>query len=435
MSGRSRLVRRDIAAARRVACFCRRAPKFPNRLNEKPSINLAGETGCEVASLDLLSKGDTMRQSFCRLSVPLLGMAAVAAPAWADTPPPSMTFMSVPAVADAGPAQPELAWSRNGPTMIVVTRSQAQCGQRASAGSFQISEGTLRLGYSLPVVPAGERNCVATQIFTLKNLPGTDLQVAHEARTEPIMVAQTPAQTSTPLMTFTSVPAATVGDLDQGWRYQQRDRDRIVVIAREPAECGRRPVEPRIEVLDGKVSVGYSLPITLTADVVKDCASTAIITLSNVPNGTTDEISLDTQLKPAPGTEELPTEPSVSMSFMSVPAFATSDPSEQRIFHHKVSDKAVVIVRDRANCGERPAAPSFTYREGLLELSYALPATGIGSSGEAPCASAAIFTFHNLAAGELRVAANATRGESRSVWLRVDTKEAAAAPIVQAMSR
>jgi len=378
-----------------------------------------------------------MKQSFCRFSVPLLSLAAVAAPALADTPPASMSFMSIPAVADAGAAQPELAWSRNGPTMIVVTRSQAQCGQRASAPSFQISGGILRLGYSLPVVPTAEKNCVATQIFTLKNLPGTELLVAHEARAEAVMVAQTPAQTATPLMTFVSVPAATIGNLDQGWRYQQRDRDRIVVIAREPAECGQRPVEPRIEVLDGKVNVGYSLPITLKPDVVSDCASTAIITLSNVPDRAANEIAIDTQLKAAPSAEQMPAEPSVSMSFMSVPAFASSDPSEQRIVHHKVSDKAVVIVRDRANCGERPAAPSFTYRNGLLQLSYALPATSVISSGQAPCASAAIFTFQNLAAGELRVAANASRGEIRSVWLRFETDRAAreAFTTLQAMSR
>lgn len=378
-----------------------------------------------------------MKHSLCKVGLALFG-TTIACPAFADSSTPSMTFMSLPAIAEPGAAQSQPAWSRHGETMIVVVKSPAQCGQRAQDPSFAISNGTLQLDYTLATAPGAAQDCVATQIFTLKNLRDPELRIAANARSEPIMVAQTPAQAPAPPLTFVGVPAAPVGDLDQGWMYQQRDRDTVLVIAREPAECGQRPVEPWIEVRDGKVNLGYKLPVTLKPDVVQDCASTAIITVRNLSDRE-HEVSMDTQLKPIEAAAEPNPETAVVMDFMAVPAFATTDTGEQRIFHYKdkASDKAVVVVRDRADCGQRPAAPAFAYRDGLLRLQYTLPALGTSSQADKPCASAAIFTFRNLSSGELRVAANAVRREPTSLSFNNEAgqmdEELQAAP--NAMSR
>jgi hypothetical protein len=86
---------------------------------------------------------------------------------------------AVPAKAGAGE---RLSSVRTADRMTVVLRSPTRCGARATAPSAEVSGGTLHMRYSVPAIPAAAEACVATEVFTVHNLPDRDLTVVAEAR-------------------------------------------------------------------------------------------------------------------------------------------------------------------------------------------------------------------------------------------------------------
>jgi hypothetical protein len=105
----------------------------------------------------------------------------VAALARAPEPGPSMTFLSVPAIAQPNTIQPMLLQYRHGREMVAIVTQRSECGQRPADPSFEVTGAIANLGYR---VPAGD-TCMATGIFALKDLPERNLIVSAHVNGEP----------------------------------------------------------------------------------------------------------------------------------------------------------------------------------------------------------------------------------------------------------
>lgn len=286
--------------------------------------------------------------------------------------------------------------------MVVIAKDPAQCGEKARDPTFEISSGAVRLGYTLSAARGAALDCTATTILTLNNLPSGELQVAADARSETVMAVRTPAQGVAIPTKFLGVQAIQEAQFHERRIYQQRNGDAMTIIVKDPAQCGQRPVDPSVVVKGGEVEVGFSLPQDTSEDG-RDCVATAIFTVQNLPDRNL-QVAVNEQIKPLEITAGSDGESAASMTFKGVPAVPTSGFHGQVVLQHRERDRLVVIVKDGANCGERPEGASFRLNGRSLQLNYGLPSIKAASYGESPCAATAIFTLKNLPPVDLRVA-------------------------------
>jgi hypothetical protein len=362
-----------------------------------------------------------MKRQLSMCGIAAIGIGCVVAPALAADAAPLMSFLASPGIAQSGEEHgTQVTWSRHADTIVAVVKSASACGQRAADPSVRNLNGTLELGFEIAGAPDSTPACVATTIFTLKDLPASTLRVAASVREAPVAAAATEAR---PEFTFMSVPAADAGSLGNSWTYQRWVQDSLLVIARDPSDCGQRHADPSVQLRGGTLSISYGLPLSQPEGATGNCAATAIVSVKNLPRR---DYVVETNPRYAPAAEAAGPESAVTMSFMGVPAFSSADSYLPQVSHHKDQDKAVVIVRDRAACGDRPAEPSFSYHQATVELRYTLPENDAATATEAQCASVAIFSFRNLPEGHLRVSALAQRGSARSLSLGVEAPAMAA---------
>ncbi|HEX7156104.1 MAG TPA: hypothetical protein VF229_02755 [Burkholderiaceae bacterium] len=329
----------------------------------------------------------------------LVGAASALA---AGAPEPSMKFLSTPAVERSGVQQREVLQYRGRDTLTVVIKEPAACGVRPAQPSFGLKDGTLLLRYRVEggseAPPA--RACAATAIFVLRNLPQHDLKVVAEAQRAAAATAVASASADAPSMKFLSVPASIAADAHPGV-FEYRLRDALTVVVREHADCGQRPSDPSFRVVDGALRLGYSLPETSVMTSGAPCLATAVFTFKNLPEPRL-HVFADARRMPtlvaASGSGS-----GASMKFMAVPATVDGGSGEREVLEHRSNDTLTVVIRDRAECGRRPADPSFDVADGKLLLRYNVP-TGDAATQPA-CRSTAIFTLKHLPEGRLEVVA------------------------------
>jgi hypothetical protein len=334
-----------------------------------------------------------------------------AAVAYAAVPEPTMSFMSVPAIAQSRAGEPGIIQQRNKDAMVIIAKERAQCGQRPSEPTFDLQDGVVHVGYSVPgSVESAAGACVSTAIFTVKNLPQQDLQVAVDTHGAPPASTATARLEPSPQMSFVSVPAISDSISAKPETFKYWRQGELIVVAKERAECGQRPADPAFDLEGGTVHVSYSLP----GGAESGCMATAIFTLKNLPGQPTQVVADANRIAAPPVMVAQNTAPAraaePTMKFMSVPAADEAGGGKAQVLQYRHKDEMVVIYKERADCGQRPAEPGFDVAQGTVHVTYAVPplTTGSSSDGHA-CMALGIFTIKNLPNQDFMVAADVTR--------------------------
>jgi hypothetical protein len=321
----------------------------------------------------------------------------------AGAPEPSMKFLAAPAVERSGIPHREVLQYRGRDTLTVVIQEPAACGDRPVQPSLGLKEGTLLLRYRIEggSDASAARACAATAIFALRNLPREDLKVVAEAQRAPVATAVASASAAAPSMKFLSVPASIAPEAHAGV-FEYRLGDALTVVVRERAHCGRRPSDPTFRVADGALRLGYNLPETSVMTSGAPCLATAVFTFKNLPEQRLHVLA-DAHRTPTLVATSGDGAGGASMKFMAVPAAVDGGSGVREVLEHRSNDTLTVVIRDRAECGRRPADPSFDVVDGKLLLRYNVPT---GDAGAQPaCRSTAIFTLKHLPEGRLQVVA------------------------------
>ncbi len=232
-------------------------------------------------------------------------LAICAAPAICDTvkSQTTMTFTSIPIAEDLRTTTHKIVPFRSEDRVIVIVVDPIMCEQRPINPRFEIKDGKISLHYDLTAAPAGAtQGCTAHSTFDLKNVPQGEFYVEFEGGNEPVRAAKiarcpntqpvadiwdcmAAAATTQTTMTFHSIP--TVGE-DLGTIAHKIlaywSEDRVIVIVVDPIVCGQKPINPRFEIKDHKISLRYDLTTT-PAGAKMGCTAHSTFDLDNVPHG------------------------------------------------------------------------------------------------------------------------------------------------------
>lgn len=232
-------------------------------------------------------------------------LAIAAGPTIADTvtPQTTMTFTSMPIAEDLRTTAHKILPYQSEDRVIVIVVDPIMCEQKPINPRFEIKNGKISLRYDLTAAPAGARQgCTAHSTFDLNNVPHGELYVEFQGGNERVRSAKmtrcpntqpvadiwdcmAPTAGSQTTMSFSSIP--TVGE-DLGTMAHKMlaywSEDRVFVTVVDPIICGQRPINPRFEIKDHKISLRYDLTKTASAARM-GCTAHSIFALNNVPRG------------------------------------------------------------------------------------------------------------------------------------------------------
>jgi hypothetical protein len=236
----------------------------------------------------------------------IAGLLAISAfPAIADTvkSQTTMTFSSIPIAEDLRTTAHKIVPYRSEDRVIVIVVDPIMCEQKPINPRFEIRDSKISLRYDLTVAPAGAtQGCTAHSTFDLKNVPHGEFYVEFQGgnermrsakmvpcpNTQPVVDAWdcvAPAAKTQTTMTFSSIP--TVGE-DLGTIGHKIlaywSEARVIVIVVDPIMCGQKPINPRFEIKDHKISLRYDLA-TAPAGAKMGCTAHSTFDLENVPHG------------------------------------------------------------------------------------------------------------------------------------------------------
>jgi hypothetical protein len=209
------------------------------------------------------------------------------------------------------------------------------------------------------------------------------------------------AAQTVPSMSFVSIPSVEQATPVGAQLLQFRSADQILVIFKQPSDCGARLADPTFEVKPGELRIGYSLPTSTAASSSDRCEATGIFTFKDLPQ---ENLQIVAEVRSTPAVSPSPaTGP--TMAFLSVPAAPESSVGPPAVLQFRHQGEMVVIARQWAPCGQRPTDPSLDLRSGTLHVSYGLTGGESTSTGQG-CVAAGIFTVKGLPDETLAVAAD-----------------------------
>jgi hypothetical protein len=324
-------------------------------------------------------------------------MALGCGAAEAGSSAPTMTFLSVPAVASPGAVQAEVVQFRHGDAMVVVYRQPAACGERPSQPWFDAQQSALQIGYSLPndVAAAADGGCFAAGIFAFKGLPDRALQVVAQTTRQPGEPVPEPVAAAAPTMSLLAAAAVPVSAAMQPGLVESASGRGRVVVARVPARCGERPLSASFQIKDRALRVAYEVAEPAAEDK-RACVATAIFTFKDLPRQDLEVAAVAQPSCAGMGPSQLEVAaPAPVMSFMSVPAVAQDDPSQPERLEYRSGDRLVVILKEPSVCGERPSAPWVDASGPSVRVGYDVPSADSDASGPT-CMATGIFTLTRL---------------------------------------
>lgn len=208
------------------------------------------------------------------------------------------------------------------------------------------------------------------------------------------------AEQPAPSMKFLSIPSAQEQVTSEPELVKYRSADQMVVIYRQPSDCGVRPVNPRFDVNSGALHLGYDLPSNEAAAATGKCKATGIFAFKNLPHG---DLQVVADARPIPALPQSVVGNGPTMTFTSVPAIARSSAGSPGVTHFRHLGQMVVIAKQAAQCGQRPTDPSMNLNSGTLKLGYGVAG---GETSQQGCVATGIFTVKGLPDEALTVAAD-----------------------------
>ena len=357
-----------------------------------------------------------MKQTLCKLSLPVFGMLMIATGACVGssaTPPESatpmattipaptgapawtMTFLASPAIAIPGYGEyPHVVYVRSGDTMNVIVHQPVACGERLRDGSFEVESKWLLLRYSAPYEGAWNGPCISTGMFVFHGLPSGDIQVVALPEPLPIAAASAPSEASS--MGFLASPAIAVPAYPSYPHVVRvRSGDVTNVIVHQPVACGERLRDASFEREGEFLLLRYSAPYEGAWN--SPCVSTGMFTFHGLPSSDIQFVALPDPVPVEAVAINADAHP-LRLGFLASPAIAVSG---YAVYPDVVAvhngDTENVIVHQPCACGERLRDASFEREGEFLLLRYSAPYEGAWNS---PCVSTGMFVIRGLSPGE-----------------------------------
>jgi len=128
------------------------------------------------------------------------------------------------------------------------------------------------------------------------------------------------------------------------------------------------------------------------------------------------------------GATAAPAQANPSMSFLSAPAVREQGVVQRTVMQSRAGDRMVVVVKEPAACGARPAAPRLALNDGVLHVGFSLPPTTTPA-----CVATAVFTVKGLPSEPVSVLADAD--DATAAPARADHDQALAVKFIGGEAR
>jgi hypothetical protein len=317
-----------------------------------------------------------------------------------------------------GAPQRALVQSRTGDRMVVVVKQPAACGARLTDPHFALNDSVLRVGFRVPAAASSAPVCVATGIFTMKDLPSGSLSVLASAD-DAIASTMRASPTPTLAMKFLGAESRPLAEGGAQTSVRQiRHGDQIVAVVTAPARCGTRLADPTAELEQSNLVLRYR--VAVADGQQRPCAATAVFSVKGLPSRALVALA---QPAPSAGSVEIaasaaaPVQSAPRMSFVAAPAIPVSGfGSERHVVQVRNGDTMNVVIHEPAACGDRPERASFKLERGRLWLRYGMRAAQTSATS---CVATAMVAFRGLPADDIEVVAtsdSAPDGTLAWVW-------------------
>jgi len=218
-------------------------------------------------------------------------------------------------------------------------------------------------------------------------------------------------------MTFTSTPIADDLRTTAHKILAYQSDDRVMVIVVDPIMCEQKPINPRFEIKDGRISLRYDLTAA-PAGARQGCTAHSIFDLNKVPHRQFsvefeggDERVRSAKMARCPNTQPVvdiwdcmaPTAGSqTTMTFSSIPTVGEDlGTIGHKILAYWSEDRVLVIVVDPIICGQKPINPRFEIKDHKIFLRYDLTAAPAGA--KMGCTAHSTFDLNDVPHGDLGV--------------------------------
>jgi hypothetical protein len=341
-----------------------------------------------------------MKNSYDVIISVAMGLSILAAPAGAKDPNGAeMSFLSFSAVPVQGMALAARVEQRAGDRMVVRVSEPAHCDTRISAPEFALGGGELRLQYLVPAPPVGAGACLATALFSFRNLPEAPVTVVASAQPVPAPEALAVADSDNGLAPgFLALEAGPVHGVAQRFLEEVRSQDRIIAVVGEPAACGSRLSDPSVELAGSRLAFHYKVAAPEGGNA--PCAARAVFSLRGLPDRSFEVVALASpQESSAVVAMAAPDVAVPRMSMVAAPAVPGN--SQRMVVQALHGDTLNVVARDPAPCGERTRSARFSVSGNELAVRYDIAS----ANGRATCVGTTMLSFSGLPAGVVRAVA------------------------------